>query len=640
MKSTLAHHAPRLGRLGLCSLVVLAGSLVSAARAAETDKAITVTASRIHTQQVVWKPGAAAPPSSPFAPRGPGCASITSSVANQFNSIDVGSEITLQAGMVQGEGFGSTYLVADPIPGTTTVNEAFPIEVNLVEFIAGTAATLSGSDGSAVRLGWSIELWDGEPYVGTSSIVFSVESDPDPSTSGLPGDLLLQRVPGASPCNELAVILGGASASAGKLQFSVDQTADPQDRMLVPGNATDDGGNLLNTFTVVVRIVHHNVPGGSTCASVDMCNNVFLATEGQTNTLTYPSRNWLVAVNCPGGAPAGYTRFSALSSSYRPTRDVVQQVTYTPAFCVGVPAGACCAVSGVCSVVTQSACTGSSAYQGDSTVCNPNPCPQPVGACCTAGACTVGSSASCSGVYQGNTTTCATATCPQPTGACCFGTGCLTASTADCASAGGAFQGDATACTASACPTGACCTTNTGACSTATPAACSASGGAFRGTGVACNTTTCPPPTGACCAPNNFCLSGQTELDCTSAGLAWRGGGTVCSPNPCEPSTGTCCRGALCATGVAQSGCTAPSVIIGAAFVAGGSACNTAGNAQSPCCYADFNKQSGISVQDIFDYLNAWLAASPYCKIGGNGADAPVVQDIFEFLNLWLAGGC
>jgi hypothetical protein len=66
--------------------------------------------------------------------------------------------------------------------------------------------------------------------------------------------------------------------------------------------------------------------------------------------------------------------------------------------------------------------------------------------------------------------------------------------------------------------------------------------------------------------------------------------------------------------------------------------CNSTGSAVSPCCYADFNKANAISVQDIFDYLNAWFAASPYCHVGGDGIVGPTVQDIFTFLNAWFAG--
>jgi hypothetical protein len=39
------------------------------------------------------------------------------------------------------------------------------------------------------------------------------------------------------------------------------------------------------------------------------------------------------------------------------------------------PTGACCAPSGACTVTTQTACTG--VWQGENTVCIPNPCPTP-----------------------------------------------------------------------------------------------------------------------------------------------------------------------------------------------------------------------------------------------------------------------
>ncbi len=663
-------------RHGTMAAIALGAGLLgsSIAGAAEPVKEITVNPTSVKTQQTIWKPASARPR---LGTRGPGCAQITASVANQFNSVDQGAELTLQAGMVEGEGFGSTYVVADPVPGTPNVNEAFPVEVNLVEFWAGTAAALSGSDGSLVRLGWSIELWDGEPNVGTSSIVFSIASDPDPGSTGLPGDLTLQRNSGS--CSELGVLLGGAPASAGKVQFSVDGTADPLDRMFVPGNATNGSGVKLNSFTVIVKIEVHNTPGATTCSSVNLCNNVFLATEGQTingstNTLNNGSRNWLFAVNCSGGAPAGYTRFSNLGTSFRPTRDVLQQVTYTPAACAGAATGACCAGTGSCSIVTQAACSGTSVYQGDSTtcgtstcptgaccaavgtcsattqagcaagsafqgsgtVCQPNPCTQPSGACCAAaGSCSVVTAAACgSGTFQGANTTCSAQSCP---GACCIGTGCLTATLTDCGGVGGTYQGNASACASGSCPTGACCIANSGSCSVSTPAACTSQGGTYGGNASACNTTFCPLPTGACCATNGFCLASQTQSSCANVGFTWQGGGTVCSPSPCQQA-GVCCRGTTCATGIVQASCTSPAAGVGASFASASAACNSAGVNNTPCCYADFNKAAGVTVQDIFDYLNAWFTGSPYCKVAGNGTDGPAVQDIFSFLNAWFSG--
>jgi spore coat protein A len=80
--------------------------------------------------------------------------------------------------------------------------------------------------------------------------------------------------------------------------------------------------------------------------------------------------------------------------------------------------GACCATDGMCSFVLDpgTSCTGD--YQGTGTVCDPNPCPQPAGACCfpTATAtCQEEKAADCAtlgGRFEGELTTCAATTCP------------------------------------------------------------------------------------------------------------------------------------------------------------------------------------------------------------------------------------
>ncbi len=53
-------------------------------------------------------------------------------------------------------------------------------------------------------------------------------------------------------------------------------------------------------------------------------------------------------------------------------------------------------------------------------------------------------------------------------------------------------------------------------------------------------------------------------------------------------------------------------------------------------CAADFNGVNGVTVQDIFDFLTAWLAGSPLANF--NGINGVTVQDIFDFLTAWLAG--
>ena len=77
------------------------------------------------------------------------------------------------------------------------------------------------------------------------------------------------------------------------------------------------------------------------------------------------------------------------------------------------------------------------------------------------------------------------------------------------------------------------------------------------------------------------------------------------------------------------------------ALFAPGAGCNSGGSTTTPCCYADYNKVGGISVQDIFDFLADWFAGSAFANTGGNGTPGPLsVQNIFDFLADWFAGGC
>ncbi len=62
--------------------------------------------------------------------------------------------------------------------------------------------------------------------------------------------------------------------------------------------------------------------------------------------------------------------------------------------------GACCDPLGACAVSDASACVGT--YQGDDTVCDPNPCPAPIGACCMSTVCSLATEADCgAGVWLG-----------------------------------------------------------------------------------------------------------------------------------------------------------------------------------------------------------------------------------------------
>jgi hypothetical protein len=107
-----------------------------------------------------------------------------------------------------------------------------------------------------------------------------------------------------------------------------------------------------------------------------------------------------------------------------------------------------------------------------------------------------------------------------------------------------------------------------------------------------------------------------------------------------QGASGVCCRGATCNASVIQANCVG-SGTAGAVFATTSGACNAGDSTTTPCCYADYNKTGGITVADIFDYLNSWFAGSLYAKVGGDGASGTLaVQDIFDFLNAWFAGGC
>lgn len=53
-------------------------------------------------------------------------------------------------------------------------------------------------------------------------------------------------------------------------------------------------------------------------------------------------------------------------------------------------------------------------------------------------------------------------------------------------------------------------------------------------------------------------------------------------------------------------------------------------------CRADFNGVDGVTIQDVFEFLNAWFASSPSADINSSGG--VTIQDIFDFLNRWFAG--
>jgi spore coat protein A len=106
-------------------------------------------------------------------------------------------------------------------------------------------------------------------------------------------------------------------------------------------------------------------------------------------------------------------RFDSRESGTTTDRPTLQ-VTFTAA----ATTGACCDAEGTCSVVLDPGGSCAGTYQGANSVCDPNPCPPPVGACClpTADAqCVEVEESSCTaqgGTFQGALSLCADVQCP------------------------------------------------------------------------------------------------------------------------------------------------------------------------------------------------------------------------------------
>ncbi len=200
------------------------------------------------------------------------------------------------------------------------------------------------------------------------------------------------------------------------------------------------------------------------------------------------------------------------------------------------------------------------------------------------------------------------------TGACCD------AATGACVTSNGVFCNNiylpGCGCEAIACPQPGPCCSGGNACSLTIYSLCTGS----WVLGSSCSPSPCGA-LGSCCDATGGCTS-STNAGC---GGTWTSAGS-CTPNPC-PQTGACCRAASCvlATTNACSG----------QFHGIGSACGTAGNLTT-CCPANFDGASGVTVQDIFAFLEAWFAGDVRADFDRDSALS--VFDIFSFLHDWFVG--
>lgn len=142
-----------------------------------------------------------------------------------------------------------------------------------------------------------------------------------------------------------------------------------------------------------------------------------------------------------------------------------------------------------------------------------------------------------------------------------------------------------------------------------------------------------------CCVGTTCVLLNPSNCAASHVGGVVNGApGEACGVTPCQVvTTGRCCVGARCSI-VQQSACAPGGGNAGAAFMLGASGCNAGGGVDTPCCFADYNKAGGVTVQDVFDFLTDWFAGSPDSNVFGDGVALPTVQDVFDFLTAWFAG--
>ena len=101
-----------------------------------------------------------------------------------------------------------------------------------------------------------------------------------------------------------------------------------------------------------------------------------------------------------------------------------------------------------------------------------------------------------------------------------------------------------------------------------------------------------------------------SQADCATVGGVSDTNILTCASNLCGAIIpGACCRGALC-TATTSVGCVAVSP--SGRFLGAGVSCTPVpAGGPNPCCAADFDDSGAITVQDIFDFLQAWFAGCP-----------------------------
>jgi spore coat protein A len=309
-----------------------------------------------------------------------------------------------------GCGFGGFFLllvlllVMAPLAAADTV----PVGASLDNTLFEEDGTLSNGAGQHFFAGNTDNL---DKRRGLVAFDVDLAIPPGSIVTSVTLTLFVTRTKAQSEDVELHRVLAewGEGGSVGPGEEGAGDSAQTDDatwtHRLYPGLTwATNGGDFVATASATTAVGGQNKSYTWTGAS--------LAADVQA-WLDTPSNNfgWIVIGNETDSKTA--KRFGSLQNTTAARRPSLE-VVFTPAGATG----ACCATDGSCSVVLDpgGSCTGS--YEGIDTVCEPNTCAQPAGACCLPTA---------------------TATCQEETAA-------------DCSVLGGSFEGELTTCLATTCP--------------------------------------------------------------------------------------------------------------------------------------------------------------------------------------------
>ncbi len=161
--------------------------------------------------------------------------------------------------------------------------------------------------------------------------------------------------------------VGGGGGGGGGPANSGDATWLSAEHLLTPWTTAGGDFGATSASTLATYLVGQPV-------SWDSASSPGMITDVQ-NWLVNPGSNFGWAVLGKEAGPATARRFGSRESLTPP----VLTVDFTPPASIE----ACCFAAGDCALLTAGSCTGQGGTpDANATSCTPNPCPQPVGACC------------------------------------------------------------------------------------------------------------------------------------------------------------------------------------------------------------------------------------------------------------------